>query len=568
MFALLVLLSLLIQGSNGGGEGGICGTSHETYVINGSSVLGQYKSAAVAVDSGDCSTVGKEILQKNGTTVDAAIAAAICNGLINGHSMGIGGGCIMVIYSKKRNKVYSIVAREKAPFAANSTMFVGRANMSQYGPLAIGTPGEIAGYRKAWEEFGQGVAWRELFLPTIKLCRDGYLVTSSHAGAIQERRKEILNDPLLRAVFVKNLTTLELYGQGDKIKRPQLADTLQAIADNGSEAFYTGELSDKIVEEIKEKGGIITKEDLKNYTVHFDEALAVKLNDSLTAYTTHAPSSGPLLVFILNILQGYKVQPDESQRTDTNALFYHRLVEAFKFAYAARSELGDPFHVDVQQLIKNLTSESYATDIRKRINDDKTYSFEYYGGTWLDKYKQGTAHMSLVGPDGDAVGLTSTINLYFGSKVIGRLTGIIYNNEMDDFSTPNETNYFDVPASPANYIAPGKRPVSSMSPLIVLDHLQRPQLVMGASGGTKITTTLAQVAMQNLWFNHNIKEAIDAPRVHHQLLPQELLAEEGFDKVGHLFLVTIILLEIFHKVLALLRQRGHNITCVQFGGSV
>ncbi|CAF0927283.1 unnamed protein product [Rotaria sordida] len=532
----------------------VCSAGHETYIINGSSILGKYSRAAVAVDNGECSKVGRIILEKNGTTMDAALAAAICNGVMNTQSMGIGGGCVITIYSKKRNKAYSIIGREKAPLAANSTMFVGRKNMSLTGGLAIGVPGELRAYKKAYDEFGGGVLWKELFQPTIQLCREGFHVSEAQAQAIKETTRVILDDPAMREIFVKNSNTNELYGAGDLMKRPKLARTLEIIAEQGVDAFYTGELSDKIVKEIQDQGGIITKQDLADYDVDFQEALSIDLKSSLTAYTTHAPTSGPILAFILNILQGYYVHENNIKKsTTTSSLFYHRLIEAFKFAYAKRSELGDPSKINITELIHNLTSKEYVNNVRSRINDNKTFGFEYYGGAWLDKMTIGTAHLSVVGLDGDAVALSSTVNLFFGSKVLGPETDIIYNNEMDDFSTPNTTNNFGVPASLANYIAPGKRPVSSMAPLIIMEkHNQRIQQVLGASGGTRITTSIAQVAMLNLWFNDDIKKAIDSPRLHSQLLPQEVVAERGFD----------------HDILKRLKDRGHNITCGVYGRSV
>ncbi|CAM4874212.1 unnamed protein product [Rotaria socialis] len=522
----------------------ICSSSLETYHINGSSILGKYSRAAVTVDNGECSKIGRQILEKNGTTMDAALAAAICNGVMNGHSMGIGGGCAILIYSKKRKRAFSLIGRERAPYAANATMFIGRENMSMTGGLAIAVPGELRAYKKAYDEFGGGVPWRDLFQPTIQLCRNGFIVSASQAAAIAQTRSLILNDPAMRELFVKNNKTNELYSKGDIMKRPKYAATLEIIAEQGADAFYTGTLADRIVKEIHDHGGIITKQDLADYQVDFNEALSVNLNASLTAFTTQAPSSGPLLIFILNILRGYNIAESNLKKTSDAALFYHRLIEAFKFAYAKRTELADPLKINITNLIRNLTSKDYADIIRARINDYKTFGFEYYGGTWYDQLKTGTAHLSVVGPDGDAVALTSTVNLYFGSKVVGPETGIIYNDEMDDFSIPNTTNFFGVPASPANFIAPGKRPVSSMSPLILLETAnQRIQQVLGASGGTKITTSVAQVAMLNLWFNENIKQAIDAPRLHSQLLPQS-------------------------DILKLLKKRGHNITCSTYGGSV
>ncbi|CAF1316917.1 unnamed protein product [Rotaria sordida] len=534
-------------------NGKTCGASHETYIINGTSILGKYSRAAIAVDNVECSKIGRQILEKNGTTMDAALAAAICNGVMSAHSMGIGGGCTILIYSKKKNKAYSLIGRERAPLAANATMFIGRENMSMTGGLAIAVPGELRAYKKAYDEFGGGVSWRDLFQPTIELCRNGFIISSSQAAAIKETKSYILKDPIMRELFIKNNQTNELYSAGDIMKRPKYARTLEIIAEQGVDAFYTGILADKIVKEIHDRGGIITKQDLADYQIDFNEALHVNLNDSLTAFTSQAPSSGPILIFILNILRGYNIFERDLKKISTSALFYHRLIEAFKFAYAKRSELGDPLQINIASLIRDLTSKDYANRIRARIDDHKTFSFEYYGGTWLDKIKTGTSHLSVIGPDGDAVALTSTVNLYYGSKVLGSETGIIYNDEMDDFSTPNTTNYFGIPPSPANFIAPGKRPVSSMSPLILLENShQRVQQVIGASGGTKITTSVAQVAMLNLWFNENIKEATDAPRLHSQLLPQQVIVEQGFD----------------YNILNHLKQRGHNITCSAYGGSV
>ncbi|CAF3485941.1 unnamed protein product [Rotaria sp. Silwood1] len=530
-----------------------CRGSLEGYPVSGSSVLGKYSQAAIAVENIDCSRIGRQILERNGTAVDAIIAAAICNGVMNAHSMGIGGGCVMVIYSKQRNKAYSIIGREQAPLAANSTMFIGREHMSTIGGLSIGTPGELRAYSKAYSEFGGGVSWKELFQPTIQLCREGIVITKIQATAINEVKADILKDPGMREIYVKNNQTNELYGEGDTIQQLKLARTLEIISEKGDDAFYTGELADVIVKEIQDQGGIITKEDLSNYQVDFREAIQVNLNESLTTFVAHPPTSGIILSFILNILRGYGFSPKDLESTTTTTLFYHRLIEAFKFAYAKRSELADPLKVNITDLIQNLTSIEYADHIRQRIDDSKTYGFQHYGGTWLDKMKTGTSHLSVIGSNGDAVAMTSTINLYFGSMVLGTRTGIIYNNEMDDFSTPNTTNFFGVPASPANFIAPGKRPSSSMAPLIMFDqNNQRVLQVLGGSGGTKITTAVAQVAMLNLWFRKDIKQAIDTPRLHSQLLPEEVLAERGFNQT----------------ILEELRKLGHNIQCGMYGGSI
>ncbi|UJR24668.1 hypothetical protein I4U23_006041 [Adineta vaga] len=389
----------------------ICGSDHESYTITGSSKLGKYSRAAVAVDNEECSRIGKSILLKGGKAADAAIAASLCNGVLNAHSMGIGGGCIFLIYSRKLGKAFSIVERETAPLQSNRTMFQGRENMSLIGPLAIGTPGELLAYRKAYDQFGGGVLWSSLFMPTIRLCERGFKVSGALAFAINQNKEHILNDTQLREVFVKNLTTNELYQEGDLMKRPKLARTLQKIAQEGIETFYNGDLADKIVSEIQRKGGILTQNDLRQYGLDFQEALSFNLNTSLKAFTSSAPSNGPILALILNIMFGYQFQVDDLNQNETAALFYHRLIESFKFAFAKRSQLGDPLKINLQHLIDDLLSKSYADTIRQKINDEKTFSEDYYGmNDTKSKSITGTAHISIVDEYGDAVAITSTIN--------------------------------------------------------------------------------------------------------------------------------------------------------------
>ncbi|CAF1275262.1 unnamed protein product [Adineta ricciae] len=526
--------------------------THESYSIEKSSPLGKYQRAAIAVDNEICSKIGREILEKNGTTVDAALAAAICNGVMNQHSMGIGGGCVMVISSKKKGKVFSIIGREKAPLASNENLFIGKENLSSIGGLSIAVPGELRAYRKAYEEFGGGVSWKDLFQPTIQLCRQGFPISSALAQAIQQNKQLILNDPNMKELFVKDKNTNELYQFGDSIKQLKLAKTLQIIAEQGDDVFYHGELSQKILQEIQDEGGIITKEDLETYDIDYREAHCIEFDDRIRAFTTHAPTSGPILTFILNVLQGFQFSANQLEESTSAALFYHRLIETLKFAYAKRSELSDPQFNDITQLISDLTSKEHAEEIRKRIDDDKTFDCEYYGGIWFDKSRTGTAHLSLAGPDGDAIALTSTINHYFGSKVLGKHTGIFYNNQMDSFSTRNTSNQFGIPSSPANYIFPGKRPVSSMSPIILWDKIKEHWIqILGGSGGPRITTSVAQVSLINWLFKQNIKTTIDSSRIHSQLLPNEIIVEQGFDE----------------KIINELRKRGHQIVSVDSIGS-
>ncbi|XP_052225167.1 glutathione hydrolase 1 proenzyme-like [Dreissena polymorpha] len=470
---------------------------------------------------------------QGGSAVDAAIGAILCVGVHNMMSCGIGGGHFLTFYNRTSGKTYAVVSREQAPSMATEDMFTSGKNASSTaGGKAIAIPGEVRGLYEAWK-LGGRLPWKQLFQPAIKLCMHGFnLITNNQTG--------------------------KTYKEGETMKLPKLAQTLQVIADEGPEAFYNGSLADDIVADIQEAGGIITKQDLANYTSLVGDALNFTLHGNYTAYSPPLPSSGAVYLFILNILNDFKFNPDTVSNVVSATTTWHRVTEAFKHAYSLRTQLGDnnvgseAFRTYVAKLVKNMTDPSFGYARRKQIDDSRTFGSDYYhpifDSPWND---HGTAHLSVLGPDGDAVSITSTVNLFFGSKVIGSRTGIIFNNEMDDFSTPGTVNYFGVPASKANFIAPWKRPLSSMCPSIVVDGEGNARLVIGASGGTRITTTTALATIEALQWNWGIKQAIDYPRIHHQLFPQELSVQRGFPQV----------------VIDGLKALGHNVSVVSSASS-
>ncbi|KAK2183993.1 hypothetical protein NP493_287g01030 [Ridgeia piscesae] len=265
---------------------------------------------------------------------------------------------------------------------------------------------------------------------------------------------------------------------------------------NDPHTFYNGSLANDIVSDLKDGGGIITLQDLKNYTTKIKTPLNITLkinNEILTVYSPPPPASGAVILFMLNVLKGYHWSNDTLATLSGRVLTFHRIAETFKFAYARRSQLGDEDFVDISQLLANLTNDVYATNIRKLITDAKTQKLSYYGGAFEARGGLGTTHINVLAQDGGAVAITSTINTSFGSKVFGSKTGIIFNNEMDDFSTPGTVNSYGVPASPTNFIAPGKRPMSSTCPTLILDDAGNVRLATGAPGGTRITTNTAWV---------------------------------------------------------------------------
>ena len=351
------------------------------------------------------------------------------------------------------------------------------------------------------------------------------------ATALQEQSDVILNDDQLAKVFV-NKETGEVLQQGDLMVRPDLAATFARIAKIGPSMMYDGKWHHKLAAEIQAAGGIVTADDIAAYRPRVYDALEMDIAGlGATMYGVRPPGSGALLGFMLNVMSGFTdMYPDAKASPETAGLYYHRLVETFKFAYARRMQLGDELYDDVTKVMAELTSPEFADKIRDKIDDEKTYfDPSHYGfDQWMDT-DHGTAHMNVIDSDGNAVACTTTINIYFGSKVMSPSTGILFNGQMDDFSSPNITSAFHVPPSPFNHIAPGKRPQSSMTPAVFVDKLtRRPLMVIGAEGGTQITTAVASTVLRTLMFHDSIKTVIDAPRIHDQLFPFTTIVEKFF----------------------------------------
>ncbi|XP_065664293.1 glutathione hydrolase 1 proenzyme [Hydra vulgaris] len=497
-----------------------------------------FQKAAVATDNTECSLVGKKMLVKGGSAVDAAIAALLCLGVINSHSTGIGGGGFMMVYIRELKKATVIDFRETAPSKAHENLFGGDANKGIRGGLAVAVPGELRGMQLAHEKFGK-LPWKDLFEPAIKLAKEGFHITDSLQIALNKWKKDVFDEPCLRKLFVRKG---KLLSKGNLVKNVALAKTLEKIASHGNaDVFYKGKLAKQFVKDVKKKGGIITEKDLHGYTPIIRTPLQSTLGN-FSLLTAPPPASGPILALILNILKGYNMTEEfEKQQPE---IVYHRMIEAFNFAYARRTELADPdVEKNTMKVVQNLLDENLAKKIRNQINDSRTYNISHYGGKHFQKVTTGTTHLVVVGPNGDAVTVMSTINGYLGAKFRSCKLGFIYNNEMDDFSTPGISNEFGLPPSEENFIKPDKRPMSSSVPVILLDSHKNVRLVTGGSGGSIITTAVAQVIMNHLWFGMSMRDAVQQPRVHSQLVPSVVYVEPRMPE----------------KVLEELKKRGHDV---------
>ncbi|XP_017792145.1 PREDICTED: gamma-glutamyltranspeptidase 1-like [Habropoda laboriosa] len=518
------------------------GSSENGKNPKGDSYLGVYGKGAVSTNGQECAEIGATMLARGGSAVDAAIAALLCEGVASLHSMGLGGGFLMTIWDSYTKTADYLDARETAPAAAHRDMFKGDPNLAMYGGLAIAVPGELLGYWEAHQRYGK-LPWSDLFQPTISLCTTGSRVTKYLSSYLISKEPLIKAEKSLAEILI-NPVTNATWKVDDRIKRPRLAKTLQLVATHGPQIFYNGSIGDNLVEEIQAFNGTVTKKDLQNYRVKWAKPIKSKVGN-LTFYTAPPPGSGAILTFIMNVLNGIVPKAD-------HRIMWQTIIETFKWAYARRTELGDPNYVHIAGVLDNLTSIDYANTIQKRISVHGTSNNpKYYGAVTTTPDDSGTSHVSVLAPDGSAVSVTSTINQVFGAMIRSRSTGIIFNDQMDDFSSPNITNGFDLPPSPANYIQPGKRPMSSMSPTIVLDESEDVRLVIGAAGGTKITSSIAIAMVMNLWSGYNIKEAIDEHRIHHQLFPMNVQNEQGFSP----------------DVLSYLSSIGHNVTTYSGIGS-
>ncbi|XP_065365732.1 glutathione hydrolase 1 proenzyme isoform X2 [Calliphora vicina] len=520
---------------------------------NFTSTLGVFQHAAVCSDKPLCSKIGSQILQDGGSAVDAAIASLLCVGITTLQSMGIGGGMLMNIYVKSHKQAFSVDAREVAPFAATQDMFEDDIKLSLHGGLSIAVPGELMGYDKAHSKFGK-LPWKKLVEPSLKLCKEGFYMTKHLNAAYTSKFNRTISNEILSKVFV-NETTQKIHPVGTKLyPLPELCNTYELLATKGARDFYNGTLGRLVAADLKDLGSLVTYDDLESYGADMVSSVTMQLGDDIL-HAIPPISSGTIVANVLSILEGFNFTQADLLDTEHRATAIHRIVEALKFGYAKRWELGDVRYNDVRDLVSRLTNPETGIQLRKLINDSTVLNNVHeYGAQFSEEDDIGTSPLVVMAANGDAVAVTSTINDYFGSGQVGKRTGIIFNSAMNDFSTPGHKNNFNLPPSPSNFIGPQKRPMSSMSPMILTDPKGNVRLAVSAAGGAKIISAIVDVMSRVLWFNQNIKEAIDAPRFHSQLVPNVLEYEQS---------------SFFsEEILKLLADKGHVLKASTAPGSV
>lgn len=484
------------------------------------------------------SEVGVEVLKSGGNAVDAAVAVGYALAVVYPSAGNIGGGGFMTIRLKDGRTSF-LDFRERAPNAATKTMYLDAQGnvvpgLSTAGYLAVGVPGSVMGFETALTRFGT-MSRSALMAPAIRLAREGFLLEDGDVATLTGGAKKLGKDPAAAAIFLKDGKTP--FAEGDRLIQADLAESLSLISKDGPDAFYKGLIADKIVKASTDKKGILAKADFEQYKVR--ELAPIKCSyRGYEVISSPPPSSGGVILCeILNVLEGYPLSHLGAGSAET----VHYMVEAMRHAYADRNAaLGDPDFV--KNPVATLIDKAYAAKIRSAIDPFKAGKSENTKPLALAE-SQETTHYSIVDKDGNAVSVTYTLNGSFGAGVVADGTGILLNNEMDDFtSKPGVANLYGLVQGEANAIAPRKTPLSSMSPTIVTKD-GKLFMVIGSPGGARIITITLEAILNVVDHGMNIQEAIDAPRVHHQWLPdkvamepfalsrdtQKLLAEMGYD---------------------------------------
>ncbi len=463
---------------------------------------------------------GIEILEAGGNAVDAAVAVHFALAVVNPEAGNIGGGGFMIVRLADNTRA-ALDFRERAPGLATADLYLDDAGnvtgQSWTGHLAAGVPGSVAGMEVAWERFGT-LPWPRLLEPAIRLARDGFRVSDYLHRSIEGEADRLRRFPSSTAVF---LPAGEAPPTGSTFTQPDLARTLQAIADSGARVFYTGWIADSVAAEMARGDGLISRADMAAYEAKWRSPIEVSYRGYEIISMPPPSSGGVTLAEMLNIVEGFDLAGLGWQSADA----IHVAVEAMRRAYADRNHyLGDPDYVDVP--IDLLLDQAYADSLRSSIDMERASASSEFNKVPVEPDE--TTHYSIVDGEGNAVAVTTTLNGGFGSAVVVRGAGFVLNDEMDDFtSKPGVPNAYGLLQGEANAIAPGKRMLSAMTPTIVVDPEGRTELITGTPGGATIITTVFQIVTNHIDFGIPVQSSVNAPRFHQQNLPDEVYFEHG-----------------------------------------
>ena len=513
--------------------------------LRAGSVPERAREAMVVSQNAVASEVGARVLADGGTAVDAAVATAFALAVTHPTAGNIGGGGF-ILYRPASGDPVGYDFREMAPARASPTMFLKDGkydeDLHHNSHLSVGVPGTVAGLHLTWREQGK-LPWRRLVEPAIALARDGFIVTEGLARSLKSILPDMKPYPASVAQFSRDGTP---YEAGDTLKQPDLARTLERIAAQGPAGFYEGETAARIEKEMAANGGLITREDLKNYRAIRRRVLRGTYRGHEIISMPPISSGGTVLIEMLNVLEGYDLRKSGFGSADT----IHLMTEAMRRAYADRARyLGDPDFV-TSMPIDRLTSKEYAAELRKTINPQRASKSSPDSFEWpTDSHE--TTHVSIVDKDRNSVALTYTLEYGYGSRIVVPGAGFLLNNEMGDFNAgPGLTNADGLIGTEPNLAAPGKRMLSSMTPTIVTKD-GKLFMVTGSPGGRTIINTVLETIVNVIDHGMNVQEAVDAPRFHHQWLPDRIAYERfGFSP----------------DTLALLEQRGHTLRQISSQG--
>ena len=473
------------------------------------------------------SVVGAQILKEGGNAVDAAVATGLALAVVLPRAGNLGGGGFMIIHLKEEDRNIAIDYREKAPSGAFRDLFLDEngnydKKKAQFSLLSAGVPGSVAGFHHALMNYGT-LSWEEVLKPAIRLAEEGFEIPHDLANTLASKRyrARLSSNEAAAKVFYKE--DKSLYKAGEILVQNDLANTLKQLSEFGPDAFYKGEIAKLIVKEMERNGGLITLEDLSNYQIAERKPLNGQYKDYKIVSMPPSSSGGTHLIQMLNMLEEFPIK----EMGFGSAESIHILAEVMKRAYADRSKyLGD---TDFYKVPSSLTSKDYAKSLNAFISKDKiTPSDEISAGNPFPYESPDTTHFSVMDSFGNAVSNTYTLNFSYGSGMMIPGTGMLINNEMDDFSSkPGTPNGYGLLGSEANAIEGNKRPLSSMTPTIIFKN-DEPYMVFGSPGGSRIITTVLQVALNVMDHDMNIAQAVHSPRIHHQWLPEILMIESGF----------------------------------------